>query len=93
MGPTIAVGSAKAHGSKAKSAESRQTRPEQRERGMKRQKGWPAVGTSGTPSRFPSRPFVWARIEPSGFSARNTQERCMKPPGPDLIGGWALAPV
>jgi hypothetical protein len=38
--------------------------------------------------------IVWAGIEPSRFSARITQERHVKPTGPDLIwGGGALAPV
>jgi hypothetical protein len=53
MGPTMAVGSAKAQGSKAKPAESGQSRPEQSERGMEQHKGWPTVGTSGAPSRGP----------------------------------------
>jgi hypothetical protein len=102
MGPTIAMGSANAQGSKAKPAESGQSRPEQPERGTKRHKGWPIDGASGAPSwgpgilklhirvsteRFPSRPFAWAGIEPSGFSARIAWKRHVKPPGPDLIGG------
>jgi hypothetical protein len=32
-------------------------------------------------------PSVWASIEPSGFFARITQEKCMKPPGSDLTEG------
>jgi hypothetical protein len=51
MGLTIAVGSAKARGSKKNPAESSQSRPEQLEWGMKRHKGWLAVGASGAPSR------------------------------------------
>jgi hypothetical protein len=53
MGPTIAVGSAKAQGSKAKATESGQSRPEQPERGMKQHKGWLPPGTSQAPSRGP----------------------------------------
>jgi hypothetical protein len=51
--PTIIVGSAKAQGSKAKPAESGQSRPEKPEQGTKRHKGWPAVGAPGAPSRGP----------------------------------------
>jgi hypothetical protein len=54
IGPTIAVGSAKAQGSKAKPTESGESRPEQPERGTKQHKGWPAIGASGAPSRGPS---------------------------------------
>jgi hypothetical protein len=54
MGPTIAVGFAKAQGSKAKATESGQSRPEQPERGMKQHKGWPVVGTPGAASRGPN---------------------------------------
>jgi hypothetical protein len=53
MGPTIAVGFAKAMGSKVKPTESGQSRPEQLERGMKRHKGWRAAAASGAPSRGP----------------------------------------
>jgi hypothetical protein len=35
---------------------------------------------------------MWANIEPSRFSPPITQERSMKPPGPELIGG-ALAHI
>jgi hypothetical protein len=87
MGPTIAMGSTKAQGSKAKPAELGRSCPEQQERGTKRHKVWPAVGAPGAPSRgpsilklriyvltgrFPSRPFVWVGIEPSGFFTRIT---------------------
>jgi hypothetical protein len=35
-----------------------------------------------------------AGIEPSGFSARISQERSVTPPGLDLIGGWGVvAPI
>jgi hypothetical protein len=102
MGPTIVAGSAKAQGLKAKPTESSQSRPEQPERGTKRHKGWPVVGASSALSRgpnilklrilvptgmFPSCPFMWAGIEPYGFSTRITRERCVKPPGPNLIQG------
>jgi hypothetical protein len=43
-GSTIAVGSAKVQGSKAKPAESGQSHPEQPECGTKRHKGWPVLG-------------------------------------------------
>jgi hypothetical protein len=36
---------------------------------------------------------MWAEIEPSGFSARITRERCVKPPILDLIrGGGGVSP-
>jgi hypothetical protein len=52
-GPTIAMGSAKAQGLKAKPTESGQSHPEQLERGMKRHKGWPVVGAPGAPLTGP----------------------------------------
>jgi hypothetical protein len=100
MGPTIAMGSAKAQGSKVKPTESGQSRPEQPEQGTKRHNGWPVAGTSCAPLRgsnilklrirvptrmFPSRPFVWVDIEPSRFSARIARETGVKPPGLNLI--------
>jgi hypothetical protein len=37
---------------------------------------------------------MWAGIKPSEYSARITQERRVKQPDPDLIGGGgALAPI
>jgi hypothetical protein len=53
MGPMIAMGSAKAQGSKVKPTESGKSHPEQPEGGMKRPKGWPAFGAFGTPLRGP----------------------------------------
>jgi hypothetical protein len=58
MGPTIAVGSTKAQGSKLKPAESGQSDLEQPERGMKRHKGWPVVGASSAPIEGTQRPQV-----------------------------------
>jgi hypothetical protein len=37
--------------------------------------------------RFPSCPFMWAGIEPSGFFTRIIRERRVKPPDPDLTRG------
>jgi hypothetical protein len=53
MGSTIAVRSTKAQGLMAKPSELGNRRPEQAEQGAKRQKGCPAVGTPGAPSRGP----------------------------------------
>jgi hypothetical protein len=53
MGPIVAVGSAKAQGSKENHAKSGQGRLEQPERRTKRHIEWLAVGASGAPSRGP----------------------------------------
>jgi hypothetical protein len=77
---------------------------------MRWHKEWPAAGASGALSRvsdilklcicvltrrYPSRPSMWAGIEPSGFSARITRESCVKPPSSNLVGEGegALAPI
>jgi hypothetical protein len=54
MGPTIAMGSAKAQGSKARPAKSRQSCPEQPEWGTKRHKGWLVVGEPDALLRGPN---------------------------------------
>jgi hypothetical protein len=66
-GPTIAMGSANAQGSKAKPVESGQSRLEQPERGTKRHKGWPIDGASGEHRGDPASANFISESRPRGF--------------------------
>jgi hypothetical protein len=99
MGPTIAMGSTKAQGSKVKpvygSEPPRATsvRDEATQRMANIHQGDPAPSIFISESRlggFLHAP-MWTGIYPSGFSARITRKRSVKPLGPDLMGG-ALDP-
>jgi hypothetical protein len=111
MGPTITEVSAKAQHSKVKSASPVRAVQSKQSEGRSDTKGGQHLARPGAhrgdltsssfvsesqPEGFFHAPPCGLALSRLGFPPRITQERCLKPPGLDLIRGWGrevLAPV